>query len=338
MSWRVVVVTKSAKLEYSMEYLVVRDAESTTKVHLGDISVLLIENTACAITTALMSQLLQHKIKVIFCDEKRNPCGELTAYYGCHDCSQKLKDQLSWTRDAKQLIWTAIVGEKIKNQMLVLRAVQSPRADQLCRYLDELEFGDRTNREGHAAKVYFNALFGSHFSRSDDCPTNAALNYGYSLILSCFNREVVAAGYLTQLGLFHDNMFNTYNLSCDLMEPFRPLVDACVHKLGPKQFEKAENGPDFDEFKIDTSFHSYLIDITENSILINMYHSVMVQQMRLAMYAALKDDRNRVGNLEQHRAIIDALLRENGEDVQDAIILHINHSLIKSLKMIKNED
>lgn len=105
-----------------------------------------------------------------------------------------------------------------------------------------------------------------------------------------------------------------------------------------KQFEKAENGPDFDEFKIDTSFHSHLIDITENSILINMYHSVMVQQMRLAMYAALKDDRNRVGNLEQHRAIIDALLRENGEDVQDAIILHINHSLIKSLKMIKNED
>ena len=50
----------------------------------------------------------------------------------------------------------------------------------------------------------------------------------------------MAAGYLTQLGLFHDNMFNTYNLSCDLMEPFRPLVDACVHKLAPKQFEKAE--------------------------------------------------------------------------------------------------
>ena len=101
-------------------------------------------------------------------------------------------------------------------------------------------------------------------------------------------------------------------------------------------FEKAENGPDYDEFQIDTSFHSYLIDITGNSILMNMYHSVMIQQMRLAMYAALKDDKNRIGNLEQHRAIIDALLRENGEDVQDAIILHINHSLIKSLKMFKN--
>ena len=126
------------------------------KVHLGDISVLLIENTACAITTALMSQLLQHKIKVIFCDEKRNPCGELTAYYGCHDCSQKLKDQLSWTRDAKQLIWTAIVGEKIKNQMLVLRAVQSPAGRSALPVFGRTGvWGPDQLREGHAAKGVF---------------------------------------------------------------------------------------------------------------------------------------------------------------------------------------
>ncbi len=105
-----------------------------------------------------------------------------------------------------------------------------------------------------------------------------------------------------------------------------------------KQFERAEKGSDYDEFQIDTSFHSYLIEITENHILINLYQSVMIQQMRLAVYAALNDDQNRVGNLDQHRAIIDALLRENEEDVQDAIVLHINHSLIKSLKMMKTDD
>lgn len=104
-----------------------------------------------------------------------------------------------------------------------------------------------------------------------------------------------------------------------------------------KQFERAEKGSDYDEFQIDTSFHSYLIGITENNILINLYQSVMIQQMRLAVYAALNDDQNRVGNLDQHRAIIDALLRENEEDVQDAIVLHINHSLIKSLKMMKTD-
>ena len=105
-----------------------------------------------------------------------------------------------------------------------------------------------------------------------------------------------------------------------------------------KQFERAEKGSDYDEFQIDTSFHSYLIGITENNILINLYQSVMIQQMRLAVYAALNDDQNRVGNLDQHRAIIDALLRENEEDVQDAIVLHINHSLIKSLKMMKTDN
>ena len=105
-----------------------------------------------------------------------------------------------------------------------------------------------------------------------------------------------------------------------------------------KQFEKAAAGPDYDEFQIYTSFHSYLVDITGNEILINLYQSVMIQQMRLAVYAALKDDQNRVDNLEQHRAIIDALLRENEDAVQDAIILHINHSLIKSLKMMENDN
>ena len=75
-------------------------------------------------------------------------------------------------------------------------------ADLLYQYINEIEFGDVTNREGHAAKVYFNALFGMDFTRSAENVTNAALNYGYSLLLSTFNRCVVANGYITQLGAF----------------------------------------------------------------------------------------------------------------------------------------
>ena len=105
-----------------------------------------------------------------------------------------------------------------------------------------------------------------------------------------------------------------------------------------KMFERAEKASDVEEFCIDTSFHSYLISITDNDILINMYHSVMIHQTRLAVYAAMQDSSNRIGNLHQHRAIIDALLRENEEDAQDAIVLHINHSLIKSLKLLRNGD
>ena len=105
-----------------------------------------------------------------------------------------------------------------------------------------------------------------------------------------------------------------------------------------KMFERAEDASDVEEYRIDTSFHSCLISITDNNILINMYHSIMIHQMRMAVYAAMQDSSNRMGNLKQHKAIIDALLRENEEDVQDAIVLHINHSLIKSLKLLRNSD
>lgn len=231
MSWRTVIISVRAKLDYKMGYLVVRSDEKTSRVNLDEISVLIIENTAVSITGYLLSELIDNKIKVVFCDNKRNPCAELAAYYGCHDCSEKIRKQIKWSEDIKANIWTQIVSEKIRKQREFLRELgKAEEADLLKGYIKEIEFNDVTNREGHAAKVYFNALFGMDFTRSADCFINAALNYGYSIILSAFNRECAANGYLTQLGLFHDNMFNYFNLSCDLMEPFRILVDRNVAK------------------------------------------------------------------------------------------------------------
>ena len=99
---------------------------------------------------------------------------------------------------------------------------------------------DCNNREGHAAKVYFNKLFGMSFTRNQKSVINAALDYGYSIILSVFNKEIVYNGYLTQLGIFHDNIYNQYNLSCDLMEPFRILVDKIVVYNNFNKFETEE--------------------------------------------------------------------------------------------------
>lgn len=240
MSWRTVVITRQAKLEEKLNYLYVRDAESTTKIHLSEISVLMIESTAVSLTASLLCELSKRKIKVIFCDEKRSPQSELVSYNDGCDTSLKLKKQIAWMEDFKKAVWTEIVREKILMQANLLYEMKKEECDMLYRYIDEICFGDSTNREGHAAKVYFNSLFGKDFTRQNDSPTNAALNYGYSLILSCFNREIVALGYTTKLGLFHDNMFNCFNLSSDLMEPFRPLVDREVCTMFGDAFGKEE--------------------------------------------------------------------------------------------------
>lgn len=239
MSWRTIVISSSAKLDYKLDYLVVRQ-EEITKIHLSEISILLIENTAVSITAALLNELIKRKIKVIFCDEKRNPSSELVSYYGCHDSSAKIRNQIRWNDEIKELIWTEIVSEKIRNQRNILKYFNKKEYFMLDEYLSQIEIGDTTNREGHSAKVYFNALFGMDFTRTSDTPTNAALNYVYGILLSTFNREIVANGYITQLGLFHDNMFNHFNLSSDLMEPFRTLVDKIVYNLKPEIFNHNE--------------------------------------------------------------------------------------------------
>lgn len=235
MSWRIVEITKRAKLDCKLNYLVIR-SEETVKIHLSEIYMLIVENTAVSMTAALLCELNKRKIKVIFCDEKRSPDTQLVPFYGSHDTSAKIRGQIGWSTDLKCAVWTEIVTEKIRQQAILLEELQKPESEMLRGYIEQIEFNDATNREGHAAKVYFNSLFGKSFTRNDDCAVNQCLNYGYGLLLSAFNREITAMGYLTQLGLFHDNQFNFYNLSSDLMEPFRPLVDRRVARLQPTEF------------------------------------------------------------------------------------------------------
>lgn len=239
MSWRTVVITSNAKLDYQMGFLVVR-RDVATKIHISEITNLIIESTAVSLTAALLCELVKNKVKVVFCDEKRNPSSELIPYYGSHDTSAKIKKQIAWTNETKALVWTEIVSEKIRKQAETLECYFKSEADLLYGYIKEIEIGDTTNREGFAAKVYFNALFGMDFTRTEANSTNAALNYGYGIILSCFNREIAANGYITQIGLFHDNMFNQFNLGSDIMEPFRPIIDRAVKELKPVKFEHEE--------------------------------------------------------------------------------------------------
>ncbi len=240
MSWRIVVISQSAKLDYQMGYMVVRQMD-VTRIHLNEIALLLIESTAVSITCALMAELTKKKVKIIFCDEKRNPSAEVLPYYGSHDTSAKVRIQIEWEKEIKSLVWTEIVSEKIRKQMQFLKDLgRQEEASLLNSYIQEVEIGDATNREGHAAKVYFNAIFGKDFSRTQEIPLNAALNYGYGIILSMVNREIVSNGYITQVGLFHDNMFNAFNLGSDLMEPFRILIDRAVYAMQPDKFEHEE--------------------------------------------------------------------------------------------------
>lgn len=251
MSFRTVVITRQSKISYKNRFLVVKQDSDEKYIHLSEIDTIIVDSISVSISAYLLKELSDNKINIIFCDEKHNPFGELSSYYSRHNTSKKIKEQIAWKQKSKDDLWAKIVKNKITNQAMMLRKIDSEKYDLLLSYVDEVVSGDKTNREGHAAKVYFNALFGNEFVRNNDDSINAALNYGYAVLLSTVNKEVVSNGYLTQLGIHHKNEFNEFNLTCDLMEPFRIVIDNFVY------FNR--------DRKLDTNYKLDIVNIFNNA-------------------------------------------------------------------------
>ena len=229
MSFRTVVITRQSKISYKNRFLVVKRENDEKYIHLSEIDTIIVDSVSVSISAYLLKEVADNKINIIFCDENHNPFGEVIPYYSKHNTSKMIKEQIKWKTSDKDKMWSEIVKNKIINQALLLKRIELLKYEHILSYIDEVSSGDKTNREGHAAKVYFNALFGNDFVRNSDDAINAALNYGYAILLSIINKEVINNGYLTQLGIHHKNEFNEFNLSCDLMEPFRIVIDNFVY-------------------------------------------------------------------------------------------------------------
>ena len=239
MGWRTVVVNTHSKLSYKNNHLIFKDASRTELIHLSEVDILLLETTDIVLSTMLIKRLVDENILVIFCDDKRLPTAYLMPYYGRHDSSLQLSRQITWSEEAKAQVWTTIIAQKILNQAFYLGSCGFlEKSQSVIDLYHGLDLFDPSNREGHAARIYFNTLFGNDFSREQDNDVNTALDYGYTLILSMFAREIVLSGCMTQFGLKHANQFNQFNLASDIMEPFRPIIDRIVYENRNSSFVK----------------------------------------------------------------------------------------------------
>ena len=236
MSFRTVVITKQSKISYKNRFLVVKQENDEKYIHLSEIDTIIVDSISVSISSYLLKELSDNKINIIFCDEKHNPFGELKSYYLAHNSSKKIIMQSKWTQKEKDELWQLIVKNKITNQALLLDKIKSKNYNLVLSYVSDVVIGDKTNREGHAAKVYFNSLFTKKFIRNENDDINSALNYGYAVLLSTFNKEIISNGYLTELGIHHKNEFNSFNLTCDFMEPFRVIIDNFVYYNKDREF------------------------------------------------------------------------------------------------------
>lgn len=227
MSWRSVIISQHGKVSYSSRQLVVQTRDGTSQIPIDDIQVLLLASNNVVITTAAINKLIQAGAKIIFTNDKGEPSCETIGYYPNNRDVGLLMDQFNWKNELKKSLWTKIVITKINMQIQVCKLTGNVFTE-LNNELEKIEVGDASNREAVVARKYFNLLFDKDFTRHEFDPINAALNYGYSILLSAVNREIVVNGYLTQFGIHHHSEENDFNLGSDLMEPFRPVIDYWV--------------------------------------------------------------------------------------------------------------
>lgn len=208
-----------------------KDCDDKITRPIEDIGCIVLENQMISITLPLLNELVKNNVAVILCDNKMMPTSMLQNLDANTTQAESLKFQLAVTDPMKEQVWKQIIESKIKNQAAVL-ALAGKNKDILKPYYNNVKSGDSDNREGLAAKIYWNSLLGNSFKRErEGCSPNSLLNYGYSILRAAVARALLGSGLLPNLGIFHKSRYNAFPLADDVMEPYRPFVDEIVYRL-----------------------------------------------------------------------------------------------------------
>ena len=200
-------------------------------VPIEDIGVILLENQQTNITLPLLNTLVENEVQVVICNNKGMPNAIIQGMNNNNMQGENLRNQIACGEVRKKQLWKQVVEAKIRNQASVLNSIGED-GDVLKPFYSNVRSGDADNREGIAARIYFQHLFGDNFVRNRDEPgINVLLNYGYSILRAATCRAIVSSGLLPAIGIYHHNRSNAYPLADDLMEPFRPFVDGIVYDL-----------------------------------------------------------------------------------------------------------
>lgn len=200
-------------------------------VPIEDVGVVLLENQQTSITLPLLNALAEGEVQVVLCNNKGMPSAMIQSMNSNNLQGETLRNQIACGEVLKKQLWKQVVEAKIKNQASLLDSVGED-GNVLKPFYSNVRSGDIDNREGIAARIYFQHLFGDGFVRNrDEQGINALLNYGYSILRAATCRAIVSSGLLPAIGIYHHNRSNAFPLADDLMEPYRPFVDGVVYDL-----------------------------------------------------------------------------------------------------------
>jgi CRISPR-associated protein Cas1 len=227
------VATDGRHLSAYRGFLVVSEGKvEVGRIPLDDIAAVIVHAHGITWTTSLIAALAERGAPVVLCASNHAPVAVCLPLEGHHAQNARLRAQWDAPKPLQKQLWKQVVVAKIRWQGAVLAAFDKEAGafDTLARNVGS---GDPDNVEAQAARRYWPLMMGTEFRRDRGADgANAMLNYGYAVLRSLAARAVVAVGLHPSIGIHHANRANAFALADDLMEPFRPLVDALtVHLL-----------------------------------------------------------------------------------------------------------
>jgi CRISPR-associated protein Cas1 len=235
---RTLFISKKNSLTTKLEQLVITNSEKKeTTVPIEDIGFIVIENQETYISIPALSKLTSNNVSVIFCDNKHMPQSMLLNLDNHHIQQRHFVNQINATEPLKKQLWQQVVKHKISNQAQLLNQLGKNNSP-LDYYASKVLSGDSDNREAVSASYYWKNIFDFNFKRErvGEYP-NLFLNYGYIVLRAAVARALSGSGLLSTLGIHHHNKYNAFCLADDIMEPYRPLVDAKVLEIMKKYDE-----------------------------------------------------------------------------------------------------
>ncbi|QNT78609.1 type II CRISPR-associated endonuclease Cas1 [Entomobacter blattae] len=230
MAWQNLHISQPARISLKHNQLCIDQEHEQTTLPLEDLCCIILDTPQITLTGAVLSALAGAGIVVIQSNKKHHPTMICLPFHSHYKQAEIAHLQIKCSAALKKRLWQQIVQFKIDNQNRHLACIASPLAT-LSRMTKMIRSGDPNNLEAQAARIYWSALFKNYRRHDENDIRNAMLNYGYAIIRAALSRSIVAAGLLPALGLHHASISNGFNLSDDLIEPLRPVVDSCVFTI-----------------------------------------------------------------------------------------------------------
>ncbi len=258
------VTEQGAALHAEGETLVLlRGERRMRQVRLQDVDEVLLFGRV-EITSGAIAALARRGVNLVFLTAAGNFRARLTGR-GSKNVALRLT-QYARTTDLEfaARVARAIVAAKIVHQRaLLLRAQRRLQDDALAETLGRMRLlAERAEREtdlevvrgleGQAAALYFSQFgkalqtpelpFEGRTRRPPKDPVNACLSFGYALLGTIVETEVLRCGLDPMLGFLHRPDYGRPSLMLDLLEEMRPIVDALTlrlinrRQLGPADF------------------------------------------------------------------------------------------------------